>query len=259
MQLLNKDELYEILTNPTRENFRVLLQNHLGEEDYLDFKKEWPDKEKEARHILAMANSGGGCIVFGVTQNEDGTFDISGLDKFKDAANLRNEVKGYLPASLSYYIKDFSYDNSEYDKMIGKKFQILIVEDKPLDLPYVCCKDGEKIKDGDIFIRKGTESEKANNYDIDKLVVRKIRETKIPRNINLSLEKHLEQLKTLYSELTYTTSENSLVDGVFKGLSKYFGTSTTYKKNCYPKEDYDAFVLRMLDKKKKRIEEELDI
>ncbi len=30
MQLLNKDELYEILTNPTRENFRVLLQNHLG-------------------------------------------------------------------------------------------------------------------------------------------------------------------------------------------------------------------------------------
>ena len=49
MQLLNKDELYEILTNPTRENFRVLLQNHLGEEDYLDFKKEWPDKEKEAR------------------------------------------------------------------------------------------------------------------------------------------------------------------------------------------------------------------
>ena len=108
MQLLNKDELYEILTNPTRENFRVLLQNHLGEEDYLDFKKEWPDKEKEARHILAMANSGGGCIVFGVTQNEDGTFDITGLDKFKDAANLRNEVKGYLPAPLSYYIKDFS-------------------------------------------------------------------------------------------------------------------------------------------------------
>ena len=88
---------------------------------------------------------------------------------------------------------------------------------------------------------------------------RKIKETKIPRNINLSLEKHLEQLKTLYSELTYTTSENSLVDGVFKGLSKYFGTSTTHKKNCYPKEDYDAFVLRMLDKKKKRIEEELDI
>ena len=47
MQLLNKDELYEILTNPTRENFRVLLQNHLGEEDYLDFKKEWPDEEKK--------------------------------------------------------------------------------------------------------------------------------------------------------------------------------------------------------------------
>lgn len=52
--------------------------------------------------------------------------------------------------------------------------------------------------------------------------------------MNLSLEKHLEQLKTLYSELTYTTSENSLVDGVFKGLSKYFGTSTTHKKLVIP-------------------------
>lgn len=69
MQLLNKDELHDVLNNPTRENFRVPLQNHLGEEDYLDFKKGWPEKEKEARHILAMANSGGGCIVFGVMQN----------------------------------------------------------------------------------------------------------------------------------------------------------------------------------------------
>ncbi len=39
MQLLNKDELYDVLNNPTRGNFRSLLQNHLGEEDCLDFKR----------------------------------------------------------------------------------------------------------------------------------------------------------------------------------------------------------------------------
>ena len=32
MQLLIKDELYDVLNNPTRENFRALLQNHLGKE-----------------------------------------------------------------------------------------------------------------------------------------------------------------------------------------------------------------------------------
>ena len=259
MQLLIKDELYDVLNNPTRENFRALLQNHLGEEDYLDFKKEWPDKEKEARHILAMANSGGGCIIFGILQNEDGSFEISGLDKFKDAADLRKEIKGYLPPSLKYYVKDFSYENSEYDAMIGKKFQILIVEDRPLDLPYISCKDGNKIKDGDIYIRKGTESEKANNYEIDELIKRKIKETKIPRNKDLSLEKQLQQLKILYSELTYTTQNSESFSGIAKMLTSYFGLSTTHKKDCYPKEDYDAFIVRMLDKKKKRIEEELDV
>lgn len=259
MQLLNKDELYDVLNNPTRENFRELLQNHLGEEDYLDFKKEWPEKEKEARHILAMANSGGGCIVFGVMQNDDGTFEIKGIDKLKDTADLRKEVKSYLPPSLRYNIKDFSYDNSEYEAMKGKKFQILIVEDNPLELPFVCCKDGEKIKDGDIYIRKGTESEKANNFEISEMIKRKIKETKIPRNnMNMTLDKHLEQLKVLYAELTYTTRNSDVFANLSKALC-IFGSSTVHKKDCYPKEDYDSFVVRMLDKKKKRIEEELDV
>ena len=35
-----KDNFYDILVNcPTRENLRALLQNHTGEEDYLDFKQ----------------------------------------------------------------------------------------------------------------------------------------------------------------------------------------------------------------------------
>ena len=33
----------------------------------------------------------------------------------------------------------------------------------------------------------------------------------------------------------------------------------TEKKELYPKEDYDDFILKVLNKKKKRIEDELDI
>lgn len=260
MNITNKDELYDVLKEPTRDNFRYLLQNHLGEEDYLDFKKEWPEKEKEAKHILAMANSGGGCIIFGLDQQTDGTFDIAGLSELKDGANLRNEVKAYLPDSLKYYLKDFVYDTSEYEAVIGKKFQILIVEDLPAELPFVCKKEGTFLKDGDIYVRKGTESEKANNYDIDKMIQRKMNVLKTPRKKDLSLDAHLEQLKKLYAELTYTTIKGGFAEGLVKSLSGLFGgTSTTHKKECYPKEDYDAFIVRILDKKKKRIEEELDI
>lgn len=259
MKLTNKDELYEVLREPTRENFRVLLQNHLGEEDYLDFKEKWPDKEKMIKHILAIANYGGGCIVFGVEQKEDGTFETKGLNKFKDYAELNNEVKKYIPSSLKYYLKDFTYENSEYEAMKGKKFQILIIENNPYDLPFVCCKDGNNINDGDIYIRKGTESIKANNFDIEKMIETKMKASKVHRRRKMYLEQHLKQLEILYSELTYTSKEGGILSIVNASMKSITGTLVTYKKDCYPKEDYEAFILRMLDKKKKRIEEELDV
>ena len=43
---------------------------------------------------------------------------------------------------------------------------------------------------------------------------------------------------------------------VFKGFNTIWSLLT---EGSRPNEDYDAFALRMLDKKKKRIEEELDI
>lgn len=258
LNLITKDDLYEILKEPTRENFRYLLQNHLGEEDYLDFKKEWPIKEKIAKHILAIANSGGGCIVFGMGQKDDNSFEIEGLKKFKDSAELRNDIKGYIPNFLQYELKDFSYDNSEYEKMIGKKFQLLIVKNIPLQLPFICCRDGTILKDGDIYIRKGTESIRANNDDINNMILRKMNAYNVPRKNELNLQQHLQQLKILYSELTYTTNNSEIFKNISSTLS-FFTSSTVHHKDCYPKEEYDEFVVRLLDKKKKRIEEELDI
>ena len=259
MATINKDDFYDVLKEPTRENFRILLQNQMGEEDYLDLKKEWPEKEKIAKHILAIANSGGGCIIFGIEQKEDGTFEQNGLSKLKDPSDLRREVKGYLPPALKYMVRDFVYENSEYEALVRKKFQILIIDDNPLELPYICCKDGTILSDGDIYIRKGTESVKANNYDIDKMIQRKMNESKIPRRNTLNLEDHLSQLKTLYSELTYTTNTSEILKGMTSIITSFLGTKVTQKKECYPKEDYDDFIVRMLNKKKKRIDEELDI
>ncbi len=263
MDLLNKDALYDVLKEPNLENFRLLLQNHMGEEDQMDFKKEWEDYEKTSKHLLAMSNSGGGCIIFGVRQLEDGTFEIEGIEKLIDAAELKKGIKKYIPDTLKYHLKDFKYEASEYDKLKNKKFQILIVEDEPKNLPYICCKDGNQIKDGDIYIRSGTESKKATNYQVEKIIERKLAACKVPKGKNMPLKQHLEQLDILYNELTYTVYEDNSISSLSKALSmlanRFSGTTSIKKKENYPKESYDDFILKMLNKKKKRIEEELDL
>ena len=263
MDLLNKDALYDVLKEPNLENFRYLLQNHMGEEDQLDFKKEWEDNEKISKHLLAMANSGGGCIVFGVHQLDDGSFQIDGIENLKDAAELKKGIKKYIPDALKHHLKDFKYETSEYDKLKNKKFQILIVEDEPKNLPYICCKDGSLIKDGDIYVRSGTESKKASNYQVEKIIEKKLIACKVPKSKDMTLKQHLEQLNILYNELTYTVIETDALAGLSRALTtlaeKFAGKTIIKKKENYPKESYDDFILKMLNKKKKRIEEELDL
>ena len=47
MKDLNKDDLYKVLKEPTLENFRELLQNHMDEEDYLDDEEAEETEETE--------------------------------------------------------------------------------------------------------------------------------------------------------------------------------------------------------------------
>lgn len=78
----------QFFTAPTREALRELLRRNIGETDYLDFKADWPALPKLARHILALANSGGGALVVGVSQQTDGSLVPSGLPSIKDKAEL---------------------------------------------------------------------------------------------------------------------------------------------------------------------------
>ena len=67
----------------------------------------------------------------------------------------------------------------------------------------------------------------------------------------------------LYNELTYTSVEGNVFSGLTKALEpltrQLSGKVVIKRKGNYPKEDYDDFILNILNKKKKRIEEELDL
>ena len=73
-----KDIVYALLQEPTLDKFREFLRSQTGEHNSIDFKKEWIENAELAKMMLAMANTQGGIIVFGVSENEDKSTNIEG-------------------------------------------------------------------------------------------------------------------------------------------------------------------------------------
>ena len=63
-----KDIVYNLLQEPTLDNFRVFLHSQTGEHNTIDFKGQWIEGAALAKEILALANSQGGIIVFGIAK-----------------------------------------------------------------------------------------------------------------------------------------------------------------------------------------------
>ena len=135
------------LDDPTRTRFRDLMRDHVGESQQLEFKEEWITGAKLAKFVLAMANTGGGCVVMGMKEVGDGSLDPAGLPALRDKADVTNDVmRGQVPEDLAVQIEtaDFAFKDSEYGALVGKSFQVMIVPFLPEQLPFVwdcatCC------------------------------------------------------------------------------------------------------------------------
>ena len=79
------------------------------------------------------------------------------------------------------------------------------------------------------------------------------------------MDEHLEQLKILYSKISPTNEYyqggigNSLLK--FAEAIKAFSDGEWISENnpLYPEENYEEFIARMIDEKKRKIERELDL
>lgn len=193
-------EQHELFANffaqPTKEALRELLRRNIGETDYLDFKSAWPDLPKLAKHILALANSGGGAVIVGVMQETDGRLTPCGISSLKDKASLVPPLNAYLPKTLEYQVLDFSFSASEYPALIGKSFQVLLVEDAPKHLPFLSLKDADGLRSNAVYVRAGTSSTEAGQLDLQSVINRRI-ETGHSTQTALDLDKHLGQLRSL--------------------------------------------------------------
>lgn len=238
-----KDAFAKFFEDPSRESFRELLTDNLGEGRIVDFKQEWLPENQLAKKILGFANTGFGCLIFGVAELEGGGLTPIGLNEFLDKADVENKLRKYLPQTLMEQITtwDFFYDTAEYEKIQGMKFQVIIVDYKPKYVPYLPIKNTTDLDDTAIYCRRDGLTVEASYNELQKIINDRL-ETGHSTKDEMHLKKHLEQLKELYDELP----RKSLL--VSHSLARLFLDSEDRQG-----ESYQSFVLEMISEKKRII------
>lgn len=264
-----KDIVYQLLQEPTLDHFREFLKSETGEHNAIDFKQEWIEKDKLAKLMLALANYGGGIVVFGVHENDDKTFSCTGLKELQAKEQIGSWISPYLSSNLKYNVYDFSYQTSEYEVLNGKQFQILVVEDTPEFLPFISRKEGSNIKPSVIYIRRGTSDEQITEEELSHILDRRMKYIFPETGKPLVLKEHLEQLKILYDNISPTISriKKTGQSPFFQSLSLLAQVANSFSQNMYekeknplyPEESYEEFIATLIDKKKKKIERVLDL
>ena len=268
-----KDKFFDLIVkNPSRDGFKTFLKESCGELDNIYFKEKWITKGKLAKIMLAMANTGGGVIVFGIQENKGDKFVAVGIDELKDAADVEKEIKKLVPRNLGYSVLNFIYDDEIYGEYAGKKFQAIIIADAPEQLPFFSIGASDDIEKDCVYVRRGTSSEKASARDFETMIQRKL-ENVFKESNDLSLKEHLEQLQFLYDSIPQKkrilVKKGNRFVGAMEGLqalsermTEIFGEPDQYEEvpnENYPSEDYEQFLVRMIDKKKLKIEKILDL
>jgi hypothetical protein len=237
--------------SPSRETLRTLLKEHVGELRACDFKEIWPNNPSLAKHLLAIGNAEGGCLVVGVRENPDKSLTAQGVRDIRDKADFFNGVKAYVPARLlaAIEIADFSFAASEYSELIGKAFQVVFIHPRTAELPFVAQRAGEGIRGGAIYVRREGQSEEGTHEEVQAVIAKRLASAPTTSTAR-GLKEHLEELKILYAEIPrYLGGPFSAFSEDMERLARSM-TGDNRSNPQYPKEDYQAFVRRLLDAKK---------
>lgn len=199
-----KEEFARFFEYPSRDGLRNVLKNNLGESAYLEFKRQWPEDFKLAKHVLAIANCGGGCIVIGVDEADNSSLVPVGLELLREKSKVDQGLRRYVPENLAInlLVMDFGYQESEYPRLKGKSFQAVFIPDLPGDIPFLSTKEIDRFQPNTIFVRRMASTEEANYEELQRIISRRI-ETQHSSSPALNLSKHLIELRLLHEELDH--------------------------------------------------------
>lgn len=262
-----KKIIYDFLEEPTHKNFQYLLKHEAVEDDDLDFKRDLLPFDEVAKHILAMANKHGGAIVFGVEEIENNVFKPCGLLNNLDITDIQKKIYSYLPRELQSivsFIPFFFKEDELEDHIKGKQFLVVIVDYEPRYVPFVALKEKDKLKRNVIYIRRNRASEPINHEELQELLNKRI-DTQHSTTTERELREHLDELKELYGHIPRNISKViSRTPGIFESRLDFINTATSIFGETkyehipnpnYPEEDYEKFVKRIIEIKKKVIED----
>jgi predicted HTH transcriptional regulator len=243
-----KDSFYDFCDNPSRDKFRKLILENTGEDSDLDFKTDVYEHYKIAKDIIAMSNTKGGALIFGITEDKTtSSFQPIGLINLEDKTQFQTKLGQYLPEQLEYLVIDINYQESDYPKLNNKKFRVIIVIYTPKYLLFLSKKDGTDIYKKNIYIRHNSSTITAEYPHVQDIINRRLA-TGYSSSRELSLKEQFEELKLMYSFISkgkwvtdYNYYDDEYDDSHFKENEKY------------PEETYEDFVLKMIELKKQVI------
>lgn len=116
---------------------KAIIENAFGESNELDYKEKLIKEDKIAKIILAMANSGGGTVIFGI--DDDGKPVGISDEEIKDPTDLQRKIAAYIPFNLNYIIQPIIYKEDEsYGKFSGKTFFVFHIPKQYRYVPPSC-------------------------------------------------------------------------------------------------------------------------
>ncbi len=152
------------------------------ESKYIDFKermdieqvRDWCEIVKD---ISAMANSGGGCILFGVRNNGEISDWNTDLILKVDPAVITDKINKYTGDQFSdFEIQSLQKDNKKIAALIIQSAQQPLIFIRPGTYANEIGKQGSAFAQGTIYFRHGAKSETGNSKDLMGFLERKIDE-----------------------------------------------------------------------------------
>ena len=153
-QPVTERSFLEYLSTPALQTSRIELLRLVrgGEDTYLELKVKLSNPEKIAQGICALANTGGGVMVFGVSDQ----LRVEGVD---DAEDVRDEIvricREQISPQLVPFIDLIAFDNGR---------RVVAVEIEGKRRPY------QTREDGRYFIRIGAEKREATREELSALL-----------------------------------------------------------------------------------------
>jgi hypothetical protein len=170
VKTITKNDLEETAKNAKRESKYIDFKERIN----LDELRDWVEIIKD---IIAMANSGGGCLLFGVTN--DGIPSGWNVDSILnlDPAKITDKLNKYTGDQFSdFEIKPLNMQGVKVAAIFISPSDYPIIFIRPGSYEAINGKQESAFAQGTIYFRHGAKSEPGNSRDMTDYIDRKVRE-----------------------------------------------------------------------------------